>query len=163
MRYYVTVGDRTLEVEVEHRADGSYRVRGKDGPELEVTARANTPGVLDLLIDGESIRALPGDGLVQFRNEHYAVRSENSLERAAGGSARSNGSHSRRVLAAMPGRIIQISCRLGQAVTVGTPLVVMEAMKMQNELSAKTEGIVRAIPIVVGQNVERNQLLIELE
>ena len=47
--------------------------------------------------------------------------------------------------------------------TVGAPLVVMEAMKMQNELSAKSTGIVRAIPVVVGQNVERGELLVELE
>ena len=163
MRYHVTVGEHTLEVEVERGPDGAYRVRPKDGPELQVTAQSNTPGLLDLRVNGQSVRVLPSEGEVRFRDAHYAVRAESWLERAATGSAASNGAHSRKIVASMPGRIIQISCQVGEAVTVGAPLVVMEAMKMQNELSAKSAGIVRAIPVVVGQTVERGELLIELE
>jgi glutaconyl-CoA/methylmalonyl-CoA decarboxylase subunit gamma len=163
MRYHVTVGKHTIEVEVERGPDGAYRVRPKDGPELHVTAQTHTVGLLDLRINGQSVQVLPSEGEVRFGSEHYAVRTESWLERAALGSGASNGAQSLKIVASMPGRIIQISCQVGDAVTVGAPLVVMEAMKMQNELSAKSQGIVRAIPVVVGQNVERGELLIELE
>ena len=163
MRYHVTVGEHTIEVEVERGPDGAYRVRSKDGRELHVTAQTNTPGVLDLRVNGQSVQVLPSDGEVRYHHEHYAVRTETWLERAGTGSGASNGAASRKIVASMPGRIIQISCQVGQSVTVGAPLVVMEAMKMQNELSAKSEGVVRAIPVVVGQNVERGELLIEFE
>ena len=163
MRYHVTMGEHTLEVEVERGPDGAYRVRPKDGPELRVTAQTNAQGVLDLRVNGQSVQVLPSDGEVRYRYEHYAVRTESWLERAATGAGASNGALSRKIVASMPGRIIQISCQVGQAVAVGAPLVVMEAMKMQNELSAKSEGIVRAIAVTVGQNVERGELLIEFE
>jgi biotin carboxyl carrier protein len=163
MRYHVTVGEHTLEVEVERGPDGAYRVRAKDGRELQVTAHSYTRGLLDLRVNGQSVRVLPSEGEVRIGNEHYAVRIESWLERAATGSGASNAAHSRKIVASMPGRIIQISCQVGEAVAVGAPLVVMEAMKMQNELSAKSAGIVRAISVVVGQSVERGELLIELE
>ncbi len=163
MRYHVTVGEQTFEVEVERAPDGTYRARPKDGPELQVTAQTHSVGVLDLRVNGQSVRVLPSDAEVRFRNQHYAVRAESSLERAATSSGTSNGAQARRIVASMPGRIIQISCRVGEAVTLGAPLVVMEAMKMQNELSAKSAGVVRAISVVVGQNVERGELLVELE
>ena len=163
MRYHVTIGEHSVEVEVERGPDGAYRVRPKDGPELHVTAQTNTLGLLDLRVNGQRVQVLPTEGEVRFRNEHYAVRTESWLERAATSSGASNGAHSRKIVASMPGRIVQISCQVGQEVTVGAPLVVMEAMKMQNELSAKSTGIVRAIPVVVGQNVERGELLVELE
>lgn len=163
MRYHVTVGEHTLEVEVERDPDGAYRVRPKDGPELHVTAQTNAEGLLDLRVNGQIVQVLPSDGVVRYRQEHYEVRTESWLERATAGSGSGNAAHSREIVASMPGRIIQVSCQVGQAVTVGAPLVVMEAMKMQNELSAKSDGVVRAISVVVGQNVERGELLIEFE
>ena len=163
MRYLVTVGGETLELEVDRNEGGVYRVRAADGSELSVTAHTNTSGLFDLLVDGQNVQVLPAAGEVRYRDERYAVRAESWLEHAASGSGVSDRAHSRQVVAAMPGRIVQISCEVGAVVTVGAPLIVMEAMKMQNELSAKSAGTVRAISVVVGQTVERGELLIEFE
>lgn len=163
MRYLVTVAGETLELDVERGEGGAYRVRAPDGSELNVTAQANTSGLFELLVDGQNVQVLPAAGEVRYRQEHYTVHTESWLERAAKGSGVSNGAQSRQVLASMPGRIVQILCEVGGAVTVGAPLIVMEAMKMQNELSAKSTGTVRAIPVVVGQTVERGELLVEFE
>ncbi len=164
MRYLVTLaGDETLELEVERGPDGSYRVRCKDGPELNATVQEGEGGLFELRLDGQNVQALPADGEVRFGLERFTVRTESWLERAASDAGVSNGAHSRRLVASMPGRIVQISCRVGEAVTVGAPLIVMEAMKMQNELSATSPGTVRAIPVAVGQTVERGELLVEFE
>ena len=165
MRYLVTLadGDEALELEVERSPDGGYRVRGKDGPELNAIVRAKEDGLFELQLDGQNVQVLPSDGEVRLGLERYAVRAESWLERAANGPGPSNGAHSRKIVASMPGRIVQISCRVGELVTVGAPLIVMEAMKMQNELSATSAGTVRAIPVAVGQTVERGALLVEFE
>ena len=163
MRYLVTVGADSVELELDRRPDGSYRVRCKDGPELEVVPRALEPGLCDVQVDGQNVRVLPADGEVRFRQQIYAARSETWLDRARAGSGTSSATHSGKVVASMPGRIVQISCQVGQVVAVGAPLIVMEAMKMQNELSAKAAGTVRTIAVAVGQTVERGELLVEFE
>ncbi len=58
---------------------------------------------------------------------------------------------------------MRVLCEPGATVQQGAPLIVIEAMKMQNELCAKTAALVRAVHVAVGQTVERGSLLIELE
>ena len=54
----------------------------------------------------------------------------------------------------MPGRVLKVLVAEGDAVEAGTPLVVVEAMKMENELAAARSGTVRKIHVSPGQNVE---------
>jgi pyruvate carboxylase subunit B len=63
----------------------------------------------------------------------------------------------------MPGLIVQLRVQVGDMVSAGTGLVVMEAMKMENELRAPAAGKVRAVHVAVGAAVEKGALLVELE
>ena len=63
------------------------------------------------------------------------------------------------VHAIIPGRIVALSVAAGDAVEAGQQLLVLEAMKMQNELRAPREGSIERIPIAVGENVEVGDLL----
>ena len=65
--------------------------------------------------------------------------------------------------APMPGLIVRINVQAGDAVQAGQGLVVMEAMKMENELRATAAGKVRAVVVSPGTAVEKGALLIELE
>ncbi|HEY9229766.1 MAG TPA: biotin/lipoyl-containing protein [Gemmatimonadaceae bacterium] len=65
--------------------------------------------------------------------------------------------------APMPGLIVRINVQVGDAVQAGQGLVVMEAMKMENELRAQAAGKVKAIVAEPGSAVEKGALLIELE
>jgi biotin carboxyl carrier protein len=67
------------------------------------------------------------------------------------------------VLSIMPGKIVRILVEPGQAVEEGEPVCVLEAMKMENELQARQSGTVEAIHVKVGQDVEKDQVLIEIE
>ncbi|WP_116105623.1 acetyl-CoA carboxylase biotin carboxyl carrier protein subunit [Lewinella sp. IMCC34191] len=67
------------------------------------------------------------------------------------------------VTAPMPGLILDVLVEVGQAVEGGTPLLVLEAMKMENVLKADGEGTVKAIRVKKGEAVEKRQLLIEME
>lgn len=63
----------------------------------------------------------------------------------------------------MPGRVVGVAVREGDAVVAGQPLVVLEAMKMQNELQAERDAVVRKVHVAVGEAVEGGDPLIDLE
>ncbi len=165
MKYVVTFGADTLEVDVERRADGTYLVRDAAGAPLEVrvTADAREPGSLSLLVDGQTVAAQPAEAELGYRQERYTVRAQNFRDRAASAAVTSDSAQARKILASMPGRIVRVQCEPGTAVTVGAPLIVIEAMKMQNELCAKADAVVRAVHVSAGQTVERGALLVEFE
>ncbi len=64
--------------------------------------------------------------------------------------------------AAMPGLVLKVMVTPGQTVEKGTPLLVLEAMKMENIIKAPTAATIKAIHVAAGQAVEKGQLLISL-
>lgn len=69
----------------------------------------------------------------------------------------------RRVDAAIPGLIERIQVKPGQKVKRGESLLVLEAMKMKNDVLAPQDGVVREVPVAPGQMVTKGQLLVEME
>jgi biotin carboxyl carrier protein len=67
------------------------------------------------------------------------------------------------VLAIMPGKIIRVMVEVGQQVAEGEPVCVLEAMKMENELHARQGGVVRAVHVKPGDDVEKDHVLVEIE
>ncbi len=67
------------------------------------------------------------------------------------------------VVAPMPGLIVRVHVKVGDQVEAGQPTVVMEAMKMENELRAQAAGTVKAVHAVAGKAVEKGTVLVELE
>ncbi len=66
------------------------------------------------------------------------------------------------VVAPMPGLIVRLHVNVGDSVTAGQPIVVMEAMKMENELRAPAAGVVKAVLTQPGKAVEKGTVLVEL-
>lgn len=81
---------------------------------------------------------------------------------AALAASRKGGAAGGQVKAPMPGRVVRVLVSPGQTVAEGAPLVIVEAMKMENELHAATAGTVRAVHVGEGVAVESGQLLLEL-
>jgi biotin carboxyl carrier protein len=73
--------------------------------------------------------------------------------------ARAGGSGPLRVVAPMPGKIVRVLVRTGEAVQARQPLIVIEAMKMENELRAAAAGTVAEVLVEEGQSVEAGALL----
>ena len=67
------------------------------------------------------------------------------------------------VLAIMPGKIIRVMVEAGQQVEEGEPVCVLEAMKMENELHARQSGVVQAVHVKPGDDVGKDQVLVEIE
>ncbi len=163
MRYVVSIAEQTVEIEVEPRVEGGYLVRGPDGRECVVQSLDQRPGWLNLLVDGQSVSVLPGEGEVLLQGERYAARAENWRQYASARAKLHEATETQALEAAMPGRIVHVLCEVGERVAANAALVVIEAMKMQNELRAKREATVRAIHVEVGQTVERGALLVEFD
>lgn len=64
--------------------------------------------------------------------------------------------------APMPGKILDILVNEGTEVALGDPVMILEAMKMENELKAPADGILETLHVEKGDNVEKNQLLLEI-
>jgi biotin carboxyl carrier protein len=75
----------------------------------------------------------------------------------------SHGDGPTQIVAPMPGRIVKVLVRPGEQVTARQGLVVVEAMKMENELRAPVAGTVRAVRVSEGATVEANAVLIEID
>lgn len=67
------------------------------------------------------------------------------------------------VKAPMPGLVLSLKAKAGDSISKGDPLLVLEAMKMENVLKSPTDGIVKSIAVSEGQAVEKNQLLVSFE
>ena len=73
------------------------------------------------------------------------------------------GFHKNIVTAFIPGAIREVLVKVGQHVTIGEKLLILEAMKMKNLVIAPVNGTVKSVNAVVGVNVTKNQILVEIE
>lgn len=67
------------------------------------------------------------------------------------------------LMAPMPGLIVAVNCGIGDMAKPGQPLLIMEAMKMENDIKAPVAGTIKKISVTVGQSVDKGQMLVEFE
>jgi acetyl/propionyl-CoA carboxylase alpha subunit len=164
MRYHVTVGDLTFEVEID---DQGVWI---DGDRMDVCApEPVSPDLYSFLMDGASYmvlagRAGPGGWDLQLRGRRYRVdvvdeRTKAMRDMSPAGSAVSGPAV---VRAPMPGLVVKVEVEEGELVEAGGELLVVEAMKMENSLTAPVGGRVGAIHVVPGQTVEKDKVLMDM-
>jgi biotin carboxyl carrier protein len=159
-----TFGGRTVRVEVRGEA-GRYHLT-LDGQPLDVDFQPTGRDFASLIVDGCSYEA----GLVR-RHDGYTVTLTDAtfdieLKDAApgdGASARPRAAGPVTLKAPMPGKVVRVLVAVGQPVEAGQGLLVMEAMKMENELKAPRAGRVREVHVVERQAVETGASLLVLE
>jgi biotin carboxyl carrier protein len=103
-----------------------------------------------------------GKMLVQLSHVDVAVRTGVRAS-AASDASTSQTTGEQRISAPMPGRVVRVCVRPGDAVTAGQPLVVVEAMKMENALAALRDGRVREVTVAEGASVDAGRLLVLIE
>lgn len=167
MRYHVTFpGGVEVLVDLDHLPTGELsvtvdgrRIVAETLSQAASTAMRIDGRVVDLWMEGEP----PGVGVIARGRRFYAsVESERAraLSAALGGTARALGEGV--VVSPMPGRVLKVLVQEGDEIAAGAPLVVVEAMKMENELCAGRDGKVKKIFVTPGQTVEGGALLIEV-
>ena len=166
MRYFVALGGREIPVDVTSLPGGGYGVR-IDGKEASVDAVA-AGDCLSVRVDGRVIDLLLDGALPDVRFVASGVRGDASIEteRTRAGRSLRRGAAAKGtefVTAPMPGRIVRVMVAAGDSVESGAPLVVIEAMKMENELRAAHAATVARILVEPGATVEAGAKLVELE
>ncbi len=164
MKYIATVGEQSFEIDL--NAAGQITVNGQV-LEVDFQSIADQP-VYSMLLDGESFEAnlFTGGRAIEvlLRGRHYQVLVEDErqkrLREASGGSQVLEGEFS--LVAPMPGMVVAIPIEDGQQVAKGDNLIILESMKMQNELKAPRDGTVTRVRVHPGDNVNQNQVLVTL-
>ena len=163
MKLVASLGSRTHVVDVTE-SDGRYRVT-LDDQVWEVDARLTPQGIFSLVIDGVShvadVADDDGHSVVEIGGETYAVQVEEQTRyiiRTRGGTAA--GGAAQTLKAPLPGRITHVAVQAGDTVTPGQTLLVIEAMKMENELKASAAGTVREVRVAASQAVNAGDVLV---
>ncbi len=165
MKYIVDVNGERITVEL----DGAHAVVNGERVDVALTHVAGTPVRLVRLgeqvhrvvarrgsergrwlldVDGARVEAEALDERLR------AIRDLTAASAAASGPAP--------VVAPMPGLVVRIAVAVGDTVSAGQGLVMIEAMKMENELRATTAGVVTGIRVTAGQAVEKGAVLVDL-
>lgn len=164
MKYFVSLGDRDVEVELQRGPGGRWgaSVDGEAIPVDVVSTPTSTSIVvgtrqLDVHVEGEGSTVGFVAGALRG-----AARVESERTRAAAAGSRAGGASGGAVASPMPGRVVQVLVAVGDAVEAKAPVVVVEAMKMENELVAEAAGVVTAVHVEAGQQCDGGQVLVEL-
>ena len=145
--YRVVIGDRVYAVDLERFGEAG-RSLIIDGAQHEVMVHASGDGRYQV----SSARGLDVVGVVDPLT-HLARQTQG--DEAASGAGRT--------VAYMPGRVVGLLVEEGQAVEAGQGVVVLEAMKMENEIPAERDGVLRRFFAEVGQVVESGDALFEVD
>jgi len=168
MAYIATLDDKTHKIEVQElEEDHLYRIV-IDGNEHIIDGRKLTGHIYSLLMDSRSFTVD-----VSAKDDQYTVACEGKSiqlrlldERRAlrpgegSGSTRDGG---KLIKSFMPGKVVEVLVNIGDDVEKDQGLIIIEAMKMENELRSTAAGKVKEIRVSPGQTVELGELLIELE
>lgn len=167
MKWVVRGGSETRQVEVERDGDRFRIVVDGRPQEVEMVRLDGAFASLRFPDSGRSFQITyqrRGNGSwrvgVGQREFDLAVLSPAEAVEVVGGARASGPS---RLTAPIPGKVVAVKAAAGDEVAAGQPLVVLEAMKMENELAAEQPGRVVAVHVAGGDTVESGQLLIELE
>jgi biotin carboxyl carrier protein len=167
MKLEAIVGDEHSKLEI--RQDGERLFATVDGREYELEVSQPEPGVF-LFKNNEKITEVfvppstPGEPVrVQTGGNTFDVRLIDPKRLRGSGSDSEFGDGAAEIRTAMPGKVVRILLEPGAAVEKGDGVVVVEAMKMQNELKAPKAGSVKEIRVAEGSTVGAGEVLAVIE
>ena len=164
MKYITTVEGREFTVEV--LDEKHISVNGKVY-EVDFESVSGQP-VYSLIVDGRSHESYVARGddnwQVLLRGRLYPITVEDEREKrlraAAGGGVTEGGEFV--LKAPMPGLVVAVPVSEGQEVKKGQVILILESMKMQNELKAPRDGTVQRVKVKAGESVEQKQTLLSV-
>ncbi len=164
MKYLAQIDGITFEIDI--APDGSMTL---DGEPVEADLLQVDPlGLYSLLMNHKSYELVVEEQPRGYRVTVGAqtfdvdVADERQLRMESARANVSAGDGDLPITAPIPGLVVKVLAEEGQAVEVDAPLVILEAMKMENEIRAPRAGVVKHIAIEVGQSVEGNAVLMVL-
>lgn len=166
MKYIATIEGREYTVEIID--EKNLRIGERVVPVDFVTVSGQP--VFSLIVDGRSYESFvypgeDGDWQVLLLGRQFSVEVEDEREkrlRVAGGGTVAEGAEFQ-MKAPMPGLVVSVNVEEGQKVEKGQVLIVLESMKMQNELKSPKSGTIGRIKVKAGETVEQKQTLLSVQ
>lgn len=165
MIYDVTIDGKDFRLELQ-RAETSWQCR-VNGSDLKIDAVLARRDVLSILIDGKAYEIkreqTPTDTHLWVGSVRYLaeLRDPRSLRGRKGAGAEDKGP--KKIFAPMPGKVVRMLVDQGQPVEAGQSILVVEAMKMQNEIKSPKKGTLQKIVAIEGANVNAGDVLAIVE
>ena len=165
MNCEVRVNEKLYRLELDY-SEGRWRCQ-LDGKELNIDAVLTRPNVLSLLLDGKAYEIkrelTPGDLHLWVGSSRYSVEvsDSRSFRNRKGGTATNQGPQ--RLAAAMPGKVVRILLQEGARVEAGQGILVIEAMKMQNEIKSPKAGRIQRVMVNDGDALNAGDVVAIVE
>lgn len=167
-KYVVRLGDEEATLEIEPGGGGLMLVRreGDDRQYACELARVGDSGLYVLMLDNRPtelyIERRRGGAIVTIGRHTFDY--DVGPWRPGGGRIAAAGANKGlvRLVAPMTGSIVEVRCQPGMSVTAGEVLLVIESMKMNNELRSPSDGTVETVPVAAGQRVKAHDLLVSI-
>jgi biotin carboxyl carrier protein len=163
--YDISIDGKQYSVEV-RRADGRWQCK-VDDQEVQFDAAPAGDQVLSLLVGGKSYEVKlergPMGSHIWVGSNRYAVEVRDPRSFRGRKSAIDSGDGPKRLVAPMTGKVVRLLVEEKQTVEAGQGVVVVEAMKMQNEIKSPKAGVVQKLVAVVGSSVNAGDLLAVVE
>ena len=165
MTFDVGIDGARTRLEVE-RTGEEYRFRLGDRDARRAQLAEVEPGVYSVLLEGRSYEAHCEAGLdgawitIRERRFHVIIADPRRWTAKRAGAL---GQERENILAPMPGKVVRVLVEPGDTVKAGQGVIVIEAMKMQNEMKARRGGRVAAVPVREGETVGAGAILATIE
>ena len=164
MKYFARIGNNEYEVEI---SDAQVLLDGE--PVAVDIVRSGLPELYSVLFGGQSHEMLITSDrfnyTVSIRSEQFQVQVQDERNRRLNQARKMptlpDGELA--ITAPIPGLVVKVLINVGDPVEEGQPLVILEAMKMENEIRSMRSGVAKAILATPGQRVEQNAVLVVLE
>jgi acetyl/propionyl-CoA carboxylase alpha subunit len=164
LEYEFTVAGEKHTVSLEGKPPNARIVIG--GREYEVEWSNVPGGVISMIVDGESRTARIArrdGGLAVWVDGHRLDLDVGSSADESVGSAGAHAGADGVIKAPMPGSVVKVLVEEGEEVSAGQSLVIVEAMKMENEVRSPIDGVVKAVNVAAGDSVGTTEAMIEVE
>jgi biotin carboxyl carrier protein len=168
VKLHAAVTDSNVDVEL--RREGERVLACIDDREYELQLRQLGAGqfllisngqIFDCQVEGQSASGATLDVVVGTSRYAVTINDPKRLRGAESGAAHADGAA--RIIAPMPGKVVRVLVELGAQVESAAAIVVVEAMKMQNELKSPKAGTVTALNVTVGSTVNGGDVLAVIE
>ncbi|MCK5058297.1 MAG: biotin/lipoyl-binding protein [Candidatus Aminicenantes bacterium] len=167
MKYTAILNDKEREVEITRQGPHQFHVI-VDGQPHEVDARHCSSGWFSILIDNTShdiYFTLDKENVeLNFRSQNFNIKvlDERKMRmRRIRSDLDISGTEI--IKTSMPGKVVKVLVKEGETVKSGAGIIIIEAMKMENEIQCRNSGVVKTIHVAAGQTVESDAALIEIE
>lgn len=168
MKYYVDVEDRTIELDFQEEGEQLLVRVGEDVFTLDLR-QVTQPSLYSLLIDNRSYELFVEENGDEFDvligGEMFHLKVQDEWARRLANIQRKTQVETGllAIKAPMPGAVISIEVTPGQDVTKGQGVVILSAMKMENEIKTPRAGRVKSVEVQPGQTVEQGRTLVVIE